>query len=62
MGEHVIVNGRELNFFDLPPKPTDEVRVTVNDFGDVVVEHGEPRQSRNIIELYRRKMGTPEKV
>lgn len=51
MGEHIMVNGRELNFFDLPPKPKEEYTVHVDGIGDVVVEKGEPPRRRDWVHL-----------
>lgn len=43
MGEHVMVNGRELNFNDLPPEP-EEYRVHVDGIGSITVEKGKARE------------------
>ncbi len=55
MGERIMVNGRELNFNDLPPEP-EEYTVEVDGLGQIVVTKGNPPEYRNIVELYQRKM------
>ena len=55
MGERVMVNGRELNFNDLPPE-LEEYTVEVDGLGQIVVTKGNPPERRNIVELYQRKM------
>ena len=55
MGERVIVNGRELNFNDLPPEPP-EYAVWVDGLGEVHVRKGEPKPMRDMPELMRAKL------
>ena len=40
MGERIMVNGRELNCFDLPPEPKEEYTVHVDGLGDIVIKKG----------------------
>lgn len=56
MGERIMVNGRELNFNDLPPEPKEEYTVTVDGLGEITVTKGEQPERRNIVELYKAKM------
>jgi hypothetical protein len=56
MGERIMVNGRELNFNDLPPEPKEEYTVSVDGLGEITVTKGEPPERGNIVELYKAKM------
>ena len=56
MGERVMVNGRELNFNDLPPEPKEEYIVSVDGLGEITATKGEPPEHRSIVELYKAKM------
>ena len=56
MGERIMVNGRELNFNDLPPEPREEYTVSVDGLGEITVTKGKPPERRNIVELYKAKM------
>lgn len=56
MGERIIVNGRELNFNDLPPEPKEEYTISVDGLGEITVTKGEPLERKNIVELYKLKM------
>lgn len=56
MGERIMVNGRELNFNDLPPEPKEEYTVSVDGLGEITVTKGEPPERKSIVELYKAKM------
>ncbi len=56
MGERIMVNGRELNFNDLPPELKEEYTVTVDGLGEITVTKSEPPECRNIVELYKSKL------
>ena len=56
MGERIMVNGRELNFNDLPPEPREEYTVIVDGLGEITVTKGDPPVRRNTVELFKAKM------
>lgn len=57
MGERIVVNGRELNFNDLPPEPKEEYTVDVDNFGEVSVTKGKPPDHGSIVELHEPELG-----
>ncbi len=54
--ERIVVNGRELTAFDLPPEPTDEYTVNVDGLGEITVRKGEQPSERDVPAEYMRKM------
>ena len=55
MGERIIVNGRELNCFDLPPEPK-EYQVHVDGLGEITVTPGRAKEPIDWIALALVKM------
>lgn len=54
--EHIIINGRELTAFDLPPEPSDTYHVWVDGLGEIVVEKGKPPKEKDVPAMYMRKL------